>query len=223
MSEIAKYIEHTLLTPYATEKDISRFCDEAVQHKFVAVCIPPYWVSFAAKRLASHPQIEVCTPIGFPLGFNAPGIKALEAKAAVEQGATEIDMVINIGALKEKNLDVVSSEIKEVLSAASGRIVKVIIETGHLTKDEIVLASKLVLSSGAHFIKTCTGYTPIGATVENIRLIRDTVGDQLRIKASSKIRDYQTAAALVKAGADRLGVVQSLKILEEEQAYLNRQ
>jgi len=215
-SEIAKYIDHTLLTPYATATDIRALCQQAKEHRFAAVCVPPYRVGLAASCLRDCPQVAVCTVIGFPLGFSPTAVKVLEARIAVEQGAAEIDMVMNVGAFKEGSFSYVSREVDEVVKAVHGRVVKVIIETGLLTREEIADASRLLMKTGANFIKTCTGYTEKGATVEDIKLIREIVGDRLRIKASSKIRDYKTALSMISAGADRLGTVQTMKILREE-------
>jgi deoxyribose-phosphate aldolase len=219
-SQIAKYIDHTLLTPIATGSDIRLLCDQAIQFGFAAVCVPPYRVSFAANYLRAGSPVGLCTVVGFPLGYNTTAVKVTETKEMVSLGATEIDLVVNIGAIKEGSWNFVLDEMKKVVQAAADATVKVIIETGHLTSEEIVKVSQLVVESGAHYVKTSTGYTDIGATVENVQLIRSVVGDQCKIKASSKIRDYPTAKALIEAGAHRLGVTAGLKIVAEEKAAL---
>jgi deoxyribose-phosphate aldolase len=219
-SQIAKYIDHTLLTPTSTGSEIRLLCDQAIQFGFAAVCVPPYRVGFAANYLRAGSPVGLCTVVGFPMGYNSTAVKVAETNEMVSLGATEIDLVVNIGAIKDGSWNFVLDEMKRVVQAAADSIVKIIIETGHLTREEIIHVSQLVIESGAHYVKTSTGYTDTGATVENIKLIRSVVGDQCKIKASSKIRDYPTAKALIEAGAHRLGVTASLKILEGEKAAL---
>jgi deoxyribose-phosphate aldolase len=214
---VAKYIDHSLLKPDATEADIIRLCEEAKGYRFFAVCVNPVNVALAAGRLKGS-GVKVCSVIGFPIGATPPAVKAAEAKGAVADGADELDMVINIGALKAGNDELVKKDIAAVVAAAAGRIVKVIIETGLLTDDEKVRAAKLAKAAGAHFVKTCTGFAEGRATPEDIALLRKTVGPGMGVKASGKVRDLATARAVIMAGATRIGATASVKIVEEERA-----
>jgi deoxyribose-phosphate aldolase len=216
-SSIARYIDHTLLRPDAGEEEIVALCRQARQYGFAAVCVNPCNVAVAARELRGSP-VQVCTVIGFPLGAVTTQTKAFEAREAVAQGAHELDMVMNIAALKSGEDDLVRWDIAEVVAAASGRIVKVIIETGLLSDEQKVRAAQIAKQAGAHFVKTCTGFAEGQATPEDIRLLRQTVGPEFGVKASGKVRDYATAKAMIAAGADRLGAVQSVKIVEEEKA-----
>ena len=217
MDSIVRYIDHTILKPWATKKDIAKLCDEAKKYRFCSVCVNPYNVRQAAELLAGT-DVKVCTVIGFPLGANAPEIKAAEARAALADGADEIDMVINVGALKAGDTDVVREDIAGVVAAAEGKVVKVIIETMLLEDNEKVTACTIAKDAGAHFVKTCSGFTDGGATVEDIRLMRRTVGDGFGVKASGKVRDYEKAISMIEAGANRLGVGAGVEIAEGEAA-----
>ncbi len=204
---IKNHIEHTCLKPEATKNDILQLLDEAIKHQFFGVCINPYYVPLAKEHLATS-GIKIVTVVGFPLGAMHTLAKALEAKQAIEDGADEIDMVINIGALKNKDYQYVQQDIETVKSACQNIILKVIIETDLLTKEEIIKACQLSIAAGAQFVKTSTGFVKngIGATVENVQLMYDTVSSaRLGVKASAEIRDQEKALALMNAGATRLG------------------
>jgi len=202
--DLAKYIDHTILKPEATVRDIERLCGEATKHQFAAVCINPCYVELAARLLAGT-DVKVATVIGFPLGANLSVVKAFEAQQAARQGADEIDMVINIGAAKLGLWDRVLDDIRQVMAGAEGRIVKVIVETALLTEDEKKLVCSLVLASGAHYIKTSTGFAAGGASVADIKLFKAIVGEKIGIKASGGIRTRQDAVTMISAGASRLG------------------
>lgn len=202
--QLARLIDQTLLRPDATAEDITKLCREARELDFATVCVNSRWVSPCAEILNgsfTHP-ISV---IGFPLGAMSSLIKAQEAEYAIKQGAKEIDMVISLGDLKSRNFIAVENDIREVVHAVESYPVKVIIETGLLTYDEKILASQIVVQAGAQFVKTCTGFSPGAATVEDIQLIRQVVGPKMGIKASGGIRSVEIAVALVNAGANRLG------------------
>lgn len=204
MANLAAYIDHTLLKPEATEKDILKLTAEAAQYHFASVCIHPYWVKLAARELAGT-GVKVCTVIGFPLGATTAETKAFETKKAIGDGADEIDMVINIGALKSGNTEAVEADIRAVVEAAQGKLVKVIIETCLLTNEEKELACRLSVKAGAHFVKTSTGFSTGGATVEDVKLMRQTVGDKAGVKASGGIHTKAEAEAMIEAGATRIG------------------
>ncbi len=213
-AKLAKYIDHTLLKPEAEENEIVKLCQEAAEFEFASVCVNPCNVLLAAKLL-NDSQVRVCTVIGFPLGANTTAVKVFEATDALKNGATEIDMVINIGKLKEKNYSYVGEEIWKLAEAVKGKgLLKVIVETCLLTDDEIVKISEIVRDSGADFIKTSTGFSKAGAKVEHIRLMKSVLGDSIGIKASGGIRDYETAMAMIEAGATRIGASASVKICE---------
>lgn len=212
-AQLAKLIDHTLLKPEATEAQIRQLCQEAKTHGFMSVCINPYWVPLCAELLAGS-DVKVCTVIGFPLGANRTEIKAVEAEDAIDRGASEVDMVINIGALKSQQYDVVRNDIRAVVEAAGGRaLVKVILETGLLTDEEKVKACQIAKEAGADFVKTSTGFGKGGATVEDIALMRRTVGPDMGVKASGGVRDYATTLAMVEAGATRIGASAGVAIL----------
>jgi len=216
--ELAKYIDHTLLKPEATEDQIRKLCEEARKHSFASVCINPSWVSLAAQMLKGSP-VKVCTVIGFPLGATTATSKAIETRDAIANGANEIDMVINVGALKSGSDAVVKDDIEAVVMAARGHaIVKVILETALLTKEEKIKACLLSKMAGADFVKTSTGFVPGGATVEDIALMRETVGPDMGVKASGGIRDTKTATDMMAAGATRLGVSASVAIVSRQAA-----
>ena len=215
MMDIARFIDHTLLKPDATEEMIENLCDEARKYNFYAVCINPYYVKLV-KKILRNSDVKIATVIGFPLGANTGKIKALEAEESIKDGADELDMVINIAALKNKDYDKVKEDIEEVVKKAKGNaLVKVIIETCLLTEDEKVRACNLSLEAGANFVKTSTGFNGKGATVEDIRLIKSVVGDKMKIKASGGIRDYETAIKMIEAGANRIGASSSVKIVQD--------
>lgn len=214
--ELAKKIDHTLLKPEATEEDIKQLCKEAIEYGFASVCVNPIHVKLA-KNMLRDSDVKVCTVIGFPLGANVTSVKAFEAKIAVEDGADEVDMVINIGAMKNKNYELVESDIKAVISAAGSRTtVKVILENCLLSVEEIKKACEICKVAGADFVKTSTGFNKWGARVEDIKIMKEIVGDKLKIKAAGGIRDYETAMAMIKAGADRIGASSSIAIVSEK-------
>jgi deoxyribose-phosphate aldolase len=215
-NEIASVIDHTLLKPEAGERDILKLCQEAREYGFATVCINPVFVEVAAKALAGS-QIGVCTVIGFPLGAANPKQKRLEAAQAAVCGATELDMVINISFLRDRKLSELSSEIKEVVKAAQGRTVKVILETCYLTEQEKVLGALAAVEAGARFVKTSTGFGPGGATAADIQLLKETVGPAVGVKASGGIRTLQVLQEMVKAGADRIGTSSGIAIIKEVQ------
>ncbi len=215
-SEIARIIDHTLLKPDATAEQIQQLCQEALTYDFASVCVNPTWVPLSADLLHDASP-AVCTVIGFPLGANLPEVKAFETKACIEQGAQEVDMVINVGALKSGDLDLVERDIKGVVQAAGGVTVKVIIETALLTEEEKITACKLSQSAGADFVKTSTGFSGGGATVADIELMRRVVGPDMGVKASGGIRNAADARAMIAAGATRLGVSSGIQIMQELQ------
>jgi deoxyribose-phosphate aldolase len=211
--ELAAMIDHTLLKPEATAEQITKLCQEALQYQFKSVCINPFWVPLAAMLLKGS-KVNVCTVVGFPLGAVPAADKAHEVSEAVRNGATEVDMVINIGALKSGQYDVVLADIKAVVRAAKRKtVVKVILETGLLTDSEKVKACELCKQAGADFVKTSTGFGPGGATESDIALMRKTVGDKMGVKASGGIRNYETATAMIKAGANRIGASAGIAIV----------
>jgi deoxyribose-phosphate aldolase len=214
MKPMNLYIDHTLLKPEATEEDIRKLCGEAKEYHFYSVCVNSSYVELAAMELAGS-DTKVCAVVGFPLGAMDLNSKAFEADQACLHGAAEIDMVIHVGALKEGRYDYVSNDIAAVVSVAADydAKVKVILETCLLTKDEIVKACELAVQAGAHFVKTSTGFSTGGATVEDVALMRATVGDKAQVKASGGIRDIEKAKAMIAAGADRLGTSASIAIV----------
>ncbi len=213
---IAPLIDHTLLKPEATEQQIRQLCVEAREYGFASVCVNPYYVPLVADLLQDS-QVRTCTVVGFPLGASMPEIKAEEARRAVEQGATEVDMVINIGALKSKRHDWVLWDIRQVVQAAHPKaLVKVILETALLEQEEIVRACTLARDAGAEFVKTSTGFGPGGATAKDVQLMRRTVGREMGVKASGGIGSRQTAAEMIVAGATRLGASAGVRIVRGE-------
>lgn len=210
----ASYIDHTLLKQDATKSQIEVLCQEAAKYEFASVCVNPTWVAFAAELLTDSP-VKVCTVIGFPLGASTTDVKVFETKDAIAKGATEIDMVLNVGALKSGLTEEVQKDIEAVVEAAKGKaIVKVILETCLLTKDEIVLASQLSKNAGADFVKTSTGFSTGGATAEDVALMKKTVGDDLEVKASGGVRSIEDFNAMVEAGATRIGASSGVLIME---------
>lgn len=209
---LAKYIDHTLLKPNAQEQDIIKLCEEAKKYNFASVCVNGYYTNLVHQLLEGS-DVKTCTVVGFPLGNNYIKIKAYEAKKAIALGSDEIDMVINIAALKDEKYTSVAFDIYDVVKAAQGRIVKVILETCLLTKEEIVRACEICVEAGAHFVKTSTGFSTGGATVEDVKLMKETVGDKAKVKASGGIRDYNTTIAMINAGADRIGTSSGVEIV----------
>ncbi|MCX6460781.1 MAG: deoxyribose-phosphate aldolase [Actinobacteria bacterium] len=211
---LAGRIDHTLLDPTATQARVEQLCAEALQYNFAAVCVNSRWVLLVTDLLAES-DVLVCTVVGFPLGAMSPQAKASEAAIAVAQGAQEIDMVIDIGSLIAGENDAVYADIAGVVIASEPMPVKVIIETCLLTDEQKVTACRLAMRAGAAYVKTSTGFSTGGATVEDVRLMRDTVGDELGVKASGGIRSLATAEAMLEAGADRLGTSSGMKIVSE--------
>ena len=218
--ELAKMIDHTILKADATQSDIEKLCDEAKKYNFASVCVNPYWVPLASDLLKNS-TVKVCTVIGFPLGATSSESKAYETEIAILQGADEVDMVINVGAMKNNKTDIVEKDILSVVNSArkTGKsqnkniIVKVILETCYLTKDEIKNACICAKNAGADFVKTSTGFGTGGATVEDVSLMKETVGETMQVKASGGIRDYETAIKMIEAGATRLGTSSGISIV----------
>lgn len=215
MMNIAKMIDHTALKPETTKEQIEKLTEEAKTYQFASVCVNPTWVKFASSQLADS-GVDICTVIGFPLGANTSSVKAFETKDAISNGATEVDMVINIGALKEGNDAFVEQDIKAVVEAADGTLVKVIIETCLLTDEEKVRACKLAVKAGADFVKTSTGFSSGGATVHDIKLMRETVGPDTGVKASGGIRTKEDVLKMIDAGATRIGASAGVAIVSGE-------
>lgn len=206
-------IDHTILKPEATEAAVQKIIDESKEYNFFSVCINPCWVAFASEQLADT-DVAVCTVIGFPLGANTPEVKAYEAADAIKNGANEVDMVINIGALKSQQYDYVRQDIQGVVDAAKGKaLVKVIIETALLTDEEKVKACELAKEAGADFVKTSTGFSTGGAKVADIRLMRETVGPDMGVKASGGVHNAEEALAMIEAGATRIGASTGVAIV----------
>lgn len=217
-NELAKMIDHTILKPFATQEDITKLCNEAREYGFASVCINPFFVPLAANLL-NDSDVLVCTVIGFPLGSTSTTVKAFEAQEAVKNGALEVDMVINIGALKERREDVVFQDVLAVVEAAKGAnpeaVTKVIIETCYLSDEEKVLACQLAKKAGAHFVKTSTGFGSGGATTQDISLMRQTVGPAMGVKASGGIKNLQQVLNMIEAGATRIGASAGVDIVKE--------
>ncbi|KXG75915.1 deoxyribose-phosphate aldolase [Thermotalea metallivorans] len=210
---IAKYIDHTILKPETQKIDVIRVCQEAKQYGFYSVCINSCYVPLAKEQLKGT-DIKVTAVVGFPLGAMDMKAKAYETKVAVERGADEIDMVIHIGALKDKDDDYVREDIKRVVASLNqNTLLKVILETSLLTEEEKIKACELSMEAGAHFVKTSTGFSTGGATVEDVRLMKRIVGDRLGVKASGGIRNYETAMKMIEAGATRLGISASVAVV----------
>ncbi len=213
--KIQEYIDHTLLKPDATSKQIIQICNEAKEYGFVSVCVNSYYALLVSSELKGS-NVKTCVVIGFPLGANAKQVKAFEAENAILNGAQEVDMVMNIGALKDQKYDVVEEDIKTVVAAAKGQaLVKVIIECCLLIYPEKIKACEIAVKSGANFVKTSTGFSTGGATLEDVKLMRKTVGEKAGVKASGGIRDYQTAIAMLNAGANRIGASAGVHIVKE--------
>lgn len=212
--EIQKYIDHTNLKMDARSKDIEKLCHEAIDYGFESVCVHPCYVGLA-KELLDGSNVNVCTVIGFPLGMNSPKVKSFEAVEALENGADEFDMVINVGALKDKDYDYVKREIEEVRDVLEGRILKVIIETSLLTDDEIIKMTEICNETFVNFIKTSTGFGERGASIDDVKLINKYKSDTLEIKASGGIKTFKFMNELIEAGATRIGTSSGAEIMRE--------
>lgn len=210
--KIIDMIDYTLLKPTASKEDIHSFCQETIEYGFNTVFVNPYYVQYAAERLSPH-QIKVGVPIGFSLGGATTKTKVVETKEAIQNGATEIDMLINLGALKSKEFDVVQNDIEEVVKAAEGLTTKVIIETALLTKEEKIIACQIIMEAGADYVKTATGFNGGGATVEDVQLIRSIVGKDFGVKAAGGVRTFDDAIRIVEAGANRIGTSGAIAII----------
>lgn len=215
--KLNKYIDHTILKPETTQEQVEKILAEAKEYDFAIVCVNPTWVALAAESLKDS-DVKVCTVIGFPLGANTPAVKAFETKDAISNGADEIDVVINIGALKTGNYDLVLEDIKAVVAASGDKLVKVIIEACLLTDDEKVKACQLSQEAGADYVKTSTGFSTGGATVADVALMRKTVGPDMGVKASGGARSYEDAIAFIEAGASRIGASSGVAIMNGAQA-----
>lgn len=211
--QINKFIDHTILKATATKDDVRKICEEAIKYDFKSVCINPANVAYA-KELLEDSDVLVCTVIGFPLGANTKEIKALETLDAIKNGADEIDMVINVGKAKEHDFAYIEEEIKLVVASAAGKTVKVIIETCYLTDEEKVECCKAALNAKATFVKTSTGFGTGGATVEDVRLMRETVKEEMGVKASGGVRSLEDLEAMVEAGASRIGASSGVAIMQ---------
>ncbi|TCU70714.1 deoxyribose-phosphate aldolase [Tissierella praeacuta] len=215
MSNILGMIDHTMLKPDATKDMIEKLCKEAMENKFAAVCVNPCYVKLC-RDILRNSDVKVATVIGFPLGANTKEVKAFETMDAIKNGADEVDMVINIGALKIKNYELVKEDIEEVVKAAKDKaLVKVIIETCLLTDEEKIKACEISMIAGADFVKTSTGFSTGGATVDDVKLMKSIVGDKLEVKASGGVRDIDSAKKMIEAGATRLGTSSGVKIAKE--------
>jgi len=218
MINLSSMIDHTLLRPDATKNEITKLTEEAKKYEFASVCVNPTWVAYAAEQLANT-NVKVCTVIGFPLGASTTASKAFEAANAIENGATEVDVVINIGALKDGDHDYVEQDIKAVVDAAAGKaLVKVIIEACILTDEEKKVACQLAVKAGTDYVKTSTGFSTGGAVAEDVALMRQTVGENIGVKASGAIRSLEDMEKMIAAGASRIGASSGVKIMEGEQS-----
>jgi len=215
LKELASYIDHTILNADATINDIKKVCEEAIKYRFASVCVNPYYVS-RVKEMLSDKNIAITAVIGFPLGCTLKEVKAFEAKMAVNAGADELDMVLNIAALKNKEDQTVLEDIQSVVEASDGRVVKVIIETCLLNQEEKIKACELATRAGATFVKTSTGFSTGGATVEDVVLMKQHISTDMKVKASGGIRNYIKAREMIMAGADRIGASASVAIVEQK-------
>lgn len=211
--KLSKYIDHTLLKADSVEMQFAKLCQEAKDYDFKTVCVNPSWIKYCKEALKGS-DVEVCTVIGFPLGQMTTAAKAFEAQDAIANGANEVDMVINISALKDKKIDYVINDIKEVKKACGDHVLKVIIEICLLTDEEIVEACKAVVAANADFVKTSTGFSTHGATVEAVKLMKDTVKDQALVKAAGGVRSYEGLLEMIEAGADRIGTSSGCALLD---------
>lgn len=209
-----KYFDHTMLAPQATSTDIDKLIKEAIKYDFKSVCIAPSYIKYAKEQLAKT-DVLICTVIGFPLGYNATSVKVYETKIALDHGADEIDMVINIGRFKNKEYEYVLNEIKAIKEVCGNKVLKVIVETALLTSQEIKTITEIVLKSGADFIKTSTGFSFRGASFEDVEIMKSIAQDKLLIKASGGIKTGEDALKMIKLGASRLGTSKTVQIIEE--------
>lgn len=209
-----KMIDHTVLKADTPLETVKRICDEAMEYGFASVCINPCHVAYCADYLKDS-DVNVCTVIGFPLGANTSATKAFETKDAIANGADEIDMVMNIGALKDKNYDLVRDDVKAVVDAANGTLVKVILETCLLTKDEIKKACELCVEAKADFVKTSTGFSTRGATIEDVKIMKAAVQGKAKVKAAGGVRTHEDMVKIVEAGADRIGTSAGCSLVEK--------
>ena len=217
MHELAPYLDHTLLKPDATRAQIEQLCTEAAEHQFAAVCVNGSRVELA-HSLLEESNVQVCTVVGFPLGAMEADVKRYETEAAVDSGAGEIDMVMNVGRFQDGEYDYIVREIRDVVEAADDRVVKVILETCLLSNEEIERACKLVVQAQAHFVKSSTGFGSAGATLEHVKLMRETVGQFAGVKAAGGVRNAEDARAMIEAGATRIGTSNSVAIVSGETA-----
>ncbi len=209
--EISKHIDHTQLKAVATWEQVKKLCEEAIKYKTASVCIPPSFIKPAKEAFGD--DLVLCTVIGFPLGYNTTDVKVYETKKTIEEGADEVDMVINLGWVKEGRYDLVEEEIKAIRAASEGKILKVIIETCYLTKEEIIALCKVVTDAKADYIKTSTGFGTEGATLENVKLMKENIGPDVLIKAAGGMKTREDLEAFLEAGADRLGSSSGVKVL----------
>jgi len=221
VERVAKTIDHTILYPYASEDDIRKLCNEAIEYGFAAVCINPIYIPLAYQILRNT-EVRVCTVVGFPLGSTFKEVKVEEARRAVKAGAMEVDMVINIPMLKSRKYDYVEEEIREVKEAVGDGILKVIIECCYLTDEEKVIAAKIAERAGADYVKTSTGFGPSGAKIEDVKLLRSVLSPRMKIKAAGGIRTGEQALSFLEAGADRLGTSSGTKIIEDLKKILSQ-
>lgn len=218
---INKYIDHTILKPETTKRQVLQICEEALQHNFASVCVNSCYTAIVANALKDS-SVKTCTVIGFPLGANTIECKVFEAKNAIQNGASELDMVLNIGALKSGDLEYVKRDINAVVNISKERaIVKVILETCLLTNEEIIQACKISNNAGAQYVKTSTGFNSAGASEEHVKLMQQTVGKFMGVKASGGIQTYEKALRMINAGASRIGTSSSVKIIQEQDNLLN--
>ena len=212
--ELAAMIDHTVLKAFATQEQVKKLCEEAAEYKFASVCVNPTHVAYAAQLLKGT-GVKVCTVIGFPLGANTPETKAFETKDAISKGAEEVDMVINIGALKDGNIDLLEKDIKAVVDAANGTLTKVIIDTCYLTDEEKVIACEAAARAGADYVKTSTGFGTGGSNPHDVALMKKSIPAQMKVKASGGVHNYQEALAVIEAGADRIGASAGMAIVAD--------
>lgn len=217
---LSKYIDHTLLSPTATKSQIEKLCKEADEFQFASVCVNPSYVSYASELLKNS-AVKVCTVIGFPLGATSTEAKVFETKQAIEEGATEIDMVINQGQAKDKGWEDITSEIKAIKETCGNLVLKVILETSHLTDEEIMLASKAASDAGADFVKTSTGFGSGGASIHAVKLMKKSIAANVAIKASGGIRDKATAEEYIALGVTRIGTSSGISIINNETSTSN--
>ncbi len=213
--EIYAHIDHTLLKPFSTWEDIEKLCDEAVEYKTASVCVPQSYIERINKKYGD--KLAICTVIGFPLGYNLTESKIVEAKKAIEYGASEIDMVVNISDVKNGDYEKVEEEIKAIKEAVGERILKVIIETCYLTKEEKIAMCKAVTNAGADYIKTSTGFGTDGARMEDVILFKEHIGENVKIKAAGGVRTKEDLIAFIEAGCDRIGTSSAIKMLKGEE------